>query len=64
MLSDDGNKRIRDAVENAKYFNKIINEKRESSDKQHISIIVDEFHLYIDENNNEVIKKLLHKYRK
>lgn len=36
--------------------NKIINEKRESSDKQHISIIVDEFHLYIDENNNEVIK--------
>lgn len=36
--------------------NKIINEKRESGDKQHISIIVDEFHLYIDENNNEVIK--------
>ena len=36
--------------------NKIVNEKRESCDKQHISIIVDEFHLYIDENNNEVIK--------
>lgn len=36
--------------------NKIVNEKRESGDKQHISIIVDEFHLYIDENNNEVIK--------
>lgn len=36
--------------------NKIVNEKRESADKQHISIIVDEFHLYIDENNNEVIK--------
>lgn len=36
--------------------NKIVNEKRESGDKQHISIIVDEFHLYIDENNNEVIR--------
>ncbi len=36
--------------------NKIVNEKRESGDKQHISIVVDEFHLYIDENNNEVIK--------
>lgn len=36
--------------------NKIVNEKRQSGDKQHISIIVDEFHLYIDENNNEVIK--------
>lgn len=36
--------------------NKIVNEKREFGDKQHISIIVDEFHLYIDENNNEVIK--------
>ncbi|MDO5556934.1 MAG: ATP-binding protein [Clostridia bacterium] len=36
--------------------NKIINEKRSSNDKKHVSIIVDEFHLYIDENNNEVIK--------
>lgn len=36
--------------------NKIINEKRDSNDKKHISIVVDEFHLYIDENNNEVIK--------
>jgi len=36
--------------------NKIINEKRASNDKKHISIIVDEFHLYIDENNNEVLK--------
>lgn len=36
--------------------NKIINEKRASNDKQHISIVVDEFHLYIDENNNEVLK--------
>ena len=36
--------------------NKIVNEKRQSGDKQYISIIVDEFHLYIDENNNEVIK--------
>ena len=36
--------------------NKIINEKRDSNDKQYISIIVDEFHLYIDEKNNEVLK--------
>lgn len=43
-------------LNNSIVANKIINEKRESSDKQHISIIVDEFHLYIDENNNEVIK--------
>lgn len=35
--------------------NKILNEKK-VLDKQHISIIVDEFHLYIDENNNEVLK--------
>ena len=43
-------------LNNSIVANKIINEKRESSNKQHISIIVDEFHLYIDENNNEVIK--------
>lgn len=43
-------------LNNSIVANKIINEKRESNDKQHISIIVDEFHLYIDEENNEVIK--------
>lgn len=43
-------------LNNSIVANKIINEKRDASDKQHISIVVDEFHLYIDENNNEVIK--------
>ena len=43
-------------LNNSIVANKIINEKRVSGDKQHISIVVDEFHLYIDENNNEVIK--------
>ena len=43
-------------LNNSIVSNKIINEKRTSKDKKHISIIVDEFHLYIDENNNEVIK--------
>jgi len=43
-------------LNNSIVSNKIINEKRSSNDKKHISIIVDEFHLYIDENNNEVIK--------
>ena len=43
-------------LNNSIVSNKLINEKRESKDKRHISIIVDEFHLYIDENNNEVIK--------
>ena len=43
-------------MNNSIVANKIINEKRESNDKKHISIIVDEFHLYIDENNNEVLK--------
>ncbi len=43
-------------LNNSIVANKIINEKRSSNDKQHISIVVDEFHLYIDENNNEVIK--------
>lgn len=43
-------------LNNSIVSNKIINEKRSFNDKKHISIIVDEFHLYIDENNNEVIK--------
>ncbi len=43
-------------LNNSIVSNKLINEKRSSNDKKHVSIIVDEFHLYIDENNNEVIK--------
>ena len=36
--------------------NKIQNEKMNLEDRKHISIIVDEFHLFIDEKNNEVLK--------
>ena len=36
--------------------NKIQNEKNKDNKKKHISIIVDEFHLFIDEKNNEVLK--------
>lgn len=43
-------------LNNSIVANKIINESKDSSNKQHISIVVDEFHLYIDEKNNEVIK--------
>ena len=43
-------------LNNSIVSNKLINEKRSSNSKKHISIIVDEFHIYIDENNNEVIK--------
>ena len=43
-------------LNNSIVSNKIINEKNKINEKQHISIVVDEFHLYIDENNNEVLK--------
>ena len=43
-------------LNNSIVSNKILNEKNDTLDKQHISIVVDEFHLYIDENNNEVLK--------
>ena len=43
-------------LNNSIVSNKILNEKNDTFDKQHISIVVDEFHLYIDENNNEVLK--------
>ena len=43
-------------LNNSIVSNKILNEKNKSTDKQHITIVVDEFHLYIDENNNEVLK--------
>lgn len=41
-------------LNNSIVANKIQNEK--SDKKNHISIIVDEFHLFIDEKNNEVLK--------
>ena len=41
-------------LNNSIVANKIQNEKY--NDKKHISIIVDEFHLFIDEKNNEVLK--------
>jgi len=41
-------------LNNSIVANKIQNEK--SDIKKHISIIVDEFHLFIDEKNNEVLK--------
>ena len=43
-------------LNNSIVANKIKNENKAISEKQHISIIVDEFHLYIDEKNNEEIK--------
>lgn len=43
-------------LNNSIVANKIQNEKLEKQEKKHISIIVDEFHLFIDEKNNEVLK--------
>lgn len=43
-------------LNNSIVANKIQNEKLNIKDRKHISIIVDEFHLFIDENNNEVLK--------
>ena len=43
-------------LNNSIVANKINNEKLNLSQKKHISIIVDEFHLFIDEKNNEVLK--------
>ena len=42
-------------LNNSIVANKIQNEKL-SKKKKHISIVVDEFHLFIDEKNNEVLK--------
>ena len=36
--------------------NKINNDKKDLSSKKHIMIVADEFHLFIDENNFEVLK--------
>ena len=43
-------------LNNSIVANKIQNEKIDISKRKHISIIVDEFHLFIDEKNNEVLK--------
>ena len=43
-------------LNNSIVANKIQNEKYDISKRNHISIIVDEFHLFIDEKNNEVLK--------
>ena len=45
-------------LNNSIVANKIENEKSNSKFKKHISVVVDEFHLFIDENNNEVLKNL------
>lgn len=42
-------------LNNAVVSNKIVNEKFNNK-KNHICIVVDEFHLFIDEKNNEVLK--------
>ncbi len=44
-------------LNNAIVKNKIRNEKvKNSLDKKHIMVVVDEFHLFIDENNPEILK--------
>ena len=43
-------------LNNSIVANKIQNEKQDINKRKHISIIVDEFHLFIDEKNNEVLK--------
>ena len=43
-------------LNNSIVSNKILNDKKKLEERKHVSIIVDEFHLYIDEKNNEVLK--------
>ena len=43
-------------LNNSIVSNRIQNEKANNGITKHISIIVDEFHLFVDENNNEVLK--------
>lgn len=43
-------------LNNSIVSNKIKNDKNEFSNKKHIMIVADEFHLFIDENNFEVLK--------
>ena len=43
-------------LNNSIVANKINNDKMNSEDKKHVMIIADEFHLFIDENNFEVLR--------
>jgi len=43
-------------LNNAIVKNKIINERKREEDKKHIMVVVDEFHLFIDEDNPEILK--------
>jgi len=44
-------------LNNAIVKNKLINEKKKNeNDKKHIMVVVDEFHLFIDEDNPEILK--------
>ena len=43
-------------LNNSIVANKINNDKMKSDDKKHVMIIADEFHLFIDENNFEVLR--------
>lgn len=43
-------------LNNAIVKNKIINEQKKEQDRKHIMVVVDEFHLFIDEDNPEILK--------
>ena len=43
-------------LNNSIVANKINNDKLKSEDKKHVMIVADEFHLFIDENNFEVLR--------
>jgi len=43
-------------LNNAIVKNKIINERKREENKKHIMVVVDEFHLFIDEDNPEILK--------
>lgn len=43
-------------INNAIVQNKMINEGKDKDDRKHIAIIVDEFHLFIDEDNPVILK--------
>lgn len=45
-------------LNNSVVSNKILNDKLESKDKRPLCIVVDEFHLYINEDNLEVLRNL------
>ena len=43
-------------LNNAIVKNKILNDKLKYEDRKHIMVVVDEFHLFIDEDNPEILK--------